>query len=120
MSDPLFDRLVAHLGEVAEIVLTAPVTLGDAFHYWNILAFAALGYLSYRWYPAQHGNRRFSLARFFKFLFPWQIYSHRSARVDYGIYLVNLLISPLLLVGAGLQALLSVWGRQLSGGAEWW
>lgn len=40
-------------------------------------------------------------------MFPRSIYLHKSARVDYSIFLINLFISPLLLVGAGLQAWLS-------------
>jgi len=98
----LFDSLQSYLLDVVSVLVTSPITVGDSFHWANLLTFVLLGYVSYRLY--ERGRR----TSFWKFLFPKSVYLHPSAKVDYGIYLVNLLISPLILVAGGVQTWVSI------------
>ena len=73
---------------------------------WNsryLLTFTGLAYVSFR----LHYRKRTENS-FLGLLFPKAIYLHISARDDHGIFLINLLISQLLLFGAGLQAWRSI------------
>jgi sterol desaturase/sphingolipid hydroxylase (fatty acid hydroxylase superfamily) len=88
------------------VLLTTPINMGEKFYFVYLLTFVGLAYLSYRLYYRRESRRQHR--GFFRFLFPARIYWHPSARVDYGIYLINLLLSPLFLVGAGLQAYVSI------------
>lgn len=99
----MLDTLLAHLVDVASVFISMPLNVGEKFFYVYVLTFVALAFVSFRLYRNQR-----SASGFLKFLFPKQIYLHKSARVDYGIFLINLFISPLLLLGAGLQAWLSI------------
>lgn len=108
----VIDTLLEHLREVALVFVTMPLTVSEKFYFVYVLTFVGLAWISYRRYHSKSGKTRkmsalASVKRFFRFLFPARIYLHRSARVDYGLFLINLLISPLLLVAAGLQAHLS-------------
>ena len=94
----MYETLSAHLRDVVNVLLTTPINMGEKFYFVYLLTFIGLAYLSYRLYYRREQRG------FFRFLFPARIYWHPSARVDYGIYLINLLLSPLFLVGAGLQA----------------
>jgi sterol desaturase/sphingolipid hydroxylase (fatty acid hydroxylase superfamily) len=87
---------------VATVLFYMPLNLGEKFYYLYLLTFIGLAYVSFRFYYRHRFKRGF-----LSFLFPGNIYFHPSARVDYGIFLINLLISPLVLLGAGLQAWLS-------------
>lgn len=98
----MYDSLQSYLLDVVSVLVTSPITVGDSFHWANLLAFILLGYVSYRLY--ERGRR----TSFWKFLFPESVYLHPSAKVDYGIYPVNLLISPLILVAAGVQTWVSI------------
>ena len=97
-----WSRLTAHLSEVADVLASTPLNPGEKFFFAYLLSFVALAFLSYRLYYSKRSGG------FLGFLFPKRIYLHPSARVDYGIYLINLLTSPLFLVSAGLQAWVSV------------
>lgn len=98
----MLDRLSAHLVDVVSVLFNMPLNISEKFFYLYVVTFIGLAYVSFRFY-----YRKYAQGGFLKFLFPKAIYLHKSARVDYGIFLINLLISPLLLFGAGLQAWLS-------------
>ena len=98
----MLDRLSAHLVDVVSVLFNMPLNISEKFFYLYVVTFIGLAYVSFRFY-----YRKYAQGGFLKFLFPKAIYLHKSARVDYGIFLINLLISPLLLLGAGLQAWLS-------------
>ncbi len=99
----MLDTLSAHLVDVASVLIEMPLNISEKFYYLYVLTFIGLAYVSFRRYYKKRAQ-----SGFLKFLFSGQIYLHQSARVDYGIFLINLLISPLLLLGAGLQAWLSI------------
>jgi len=105
--EAFLEALYDHVLDVASVLLSAPINISDKFYFVFLLTFVGLAYISYRLYYRQPNKK------FFSFLFPKKIYWHKSARIDYGIYLINLFISPLLLIGAGLQTFLSI------GIAEW-
>lgn len=98
----MWEAFYDHFVDVALVLLYAPISVGDKFYFVYILTFIGLAYVSYRCYEKN------SDIQFFKFLFPKKVYLHKSAKIDYGIYLINLFISPLLLVGAGIQTYLSI------------
>ncbi|NJN50651.1 MAG: hypothetical protein HC809_01505 [Gammaproteobacteria bacterium] len=98
----MWDALTTYLVDVGSVLVSAPFNHADVFYFVYLLTFAAFAYLSFRLYHRHAGKR------FLRFLFPREIYLHASAKVDYGIYLVNLLLSPLILVVAGLQTLVSI------------
>ena len=95
-------EIVAYIEELAFIFLMMPVNIGEKFYYVYLLTFVALAYFSYRRYY-RHRTRK----NFFRFLLPGQIYRHPSAKIDYAIFVINIVLSPLLLVGAGIQAWIS-------------
>ena len=99
----MLDTLSAHLVDVASVLIEMPLNISEKFYYLYVLTFIGLAYVSFRRY-----YKKRTQSRFLKFLFPKRIYLHQSARVDYGLFLINLLMSPLLLLGAGLQAWLSI------------
>ena len=98
----MFEEIWNYLLDVGQVLLFMPVEFTEKFYFLYIVTCIALAYLSYRRYY-RHRTRR----GFWRFLFPKAIYLHRSAKVDYGIFLINVVLSPLILVGAGLQALIS-------------
>lgn len=98
----MFDILIDHTVEVFFVLLNTPVNMGEKFYAVYLASFMVLAFVSFRLYT------RSSPRQFLSFLFPKKIYLHKSAKVDYGIYLINLLISPLMLVGASVQTLVSV------------
>ncbi len=103
------DDLSNYLIDITSFFVSIPINLAEKFYYVYLLTFVALSYLSYHLY-----YRKDSRTGFFGFLFPKQIYFSTSAKIDYAIFLINILISPLVLVGAGLQAWLSIQiGNQL-------
>ena len=103
MLDTVWTNLVNHLADVTTLLVTMPVNVHEKFYFVYIGSFVLLAFFSYHRYYRKRTKRGF-----FAFLFPWKIYGSASARVDYGIFLVNLLISPMLLITAGLQAWLSI------------
>jgi sterol desaturase/sphingolipid hydroxylase (fatty acid hydroxylase superfamily) len=94
--------LGAYLEDVGTVLIRMPLEISEKFYFVYVITFIGLAYFSYRRYY-KHRTRR----NFWQFLFPSSIYLARSARVDYAVFLINILLSPLLLVGAGLQALIS-------------
>lgn len=116
----MLDDLSGYLFEVAAVLINMPLNVSEKFFVVNLLAFIALAYLSYRLY--YRGRERRSAgpvgkakadagkttSGFFGFLFPRAVYFSRSARLDYGIFFINVLLSPLLLIGAGLQTWFSI------------
>jgi sterol desaturase/sphingolipid hydroxylase (fatty acid hydroxylase superfamily) len=103
------DDLSDYLLDTGSFFVSIPINMGEKFYFVYLLAFVALSYLSYQLY-----YRKGSRTGFLRFLFPKRIYFSKSARIDYAIFLINILISPLVLVGAGLQAWLSIQiGNQL-------
>lgn len=95
-------EFISYLQDLGWLLLTLPVSVGEKFYYLYLFTFIALGWVSYRLY-----YRSRTRAGFFSFLFPKRIYWHKSARVDYAIFVINVALSPLLLIGAGLQTLSS-------------
>lgn len=91
-----------YLQDLGWLFLTLPVNVGEKFYYVYVVSFIVLGWISYRLY-----YRSSSQQGFLRFLFPKSIYWHKSARVDYAIFVINVALSPFLLVGAGLQTLAS-------------
>lgn len=108
----MFEWLRAYLTEVATVLLSIPINLNEKFFIVYLLSFVVLAYCSYRLYYQQPhknlANKKQQRPGFFRFLFPKSIYWHDSAKIDYGIFLINLLISPLILVGVALQTLVSI------------
>ena len=98
----MWESLTTYVVDVGTVFLLMPVNASEKFYLLYIATFIGLAFWSYRKYY-KHRTRR----HFFQFLFPKRIYAHPSARVDYWVFLINILLSPLLLVFAGLQALLS-------------
>ena len=98
----MLEAISAHLVDIATVLIYMPINVGEKFYYLYLLTFVVLAFVSFQLYYKKKVE-----GGFVKFLFPKSIYLHRSARVDYGIFLINLFISPLLLLGAGLQARLS-------------
>ncbi|MDG2276908.1 MAG: sterol desaturase family protein [Pseudomonadales bacterium] len=95
------DALI-YLEDLTLLLLTMPINSGEKFYYLYVLTFIALAWLSfYRYY--RHRTRK----KFLQFLFPKQIYWHKSARIDYAIFLINVALSPLFLIGVGLQTWIS-------------
>jgi hypothetical protein len=93
----MLESFESYFVAVATALANVPLNVTDSFYFVYVLTFIALAYVSYRLY---HRRAR---GGFFRFLFPKAIYLHPSAKVDYGIYLINLLISPLILLSAGLK-----------------
>ena len=108
MFDAALDYLRAYFLDVGSTLLFMPVDVGEKFYLIHIGTFIALAYLSFRKYY-RHRTKR----GFWRFVFPKEIYNHKSAKVDYGIFLINVLLSPLLFAGAALQAWIST---QVGGG----
>ncbi|NKB99042.1 MAG: hypothetical protein GKR90_11205 [Pseudomonadales bacterium] len=95
-------ELLNYLEDLGLLFLTMPINMGEKFYYVYVLTFIGLGWLSYRLYYKKRTRKNF-----FQFLFPKAIYWHKSARIDYAIFIINIVLSPLLLVGAGIQTWIS-------------
>lgn len=93
---------IDYLQDLGWLFLTLPVSVGEKFYYVYVVSFVALGWISYRRYYQPRAQRGF-----LRFLFPKNIYWHKSARVDYAVFVINVALSPFLLVGAGLQTFAS-------------
>ena len=107
--ESFLDNLSSYLIDTALVIVSIPVNVSEKFFYVYLLTFVALAYFSYRRYYRKDTN-----TGFIRFLFPGSIYLSKSARIDYAIFFINILISPLVLVAAGLQAWLSIQiGNQL-------
>ncbi len=98
----MFESLTNYLIDVATVLVSVPVNFAEPLYFVYLATFVALAYVSYRLYY------RGAAKGFFRFLFPKSIYLHPSAKVDYGIFVVNVLISPLILLAAGLQTYVSI------------
>ena len=96
------ESITSYFTDLGLLLVTLPISMGEKFYYVYILTFIGLAYFSYRTYY-RHRTRK----HFFAFLFPKKIYWHKSARVDYAIFLINVALSPLILVGAGIQTWVS-------------
>ncbi|MEQ8689517.1 MAG: sterol desaturase family protein [Pseudomonadales bacterium] len=94
--------LTEYLTDVGMTLISMPIVASEKFYILYLGTFVGLAYFSYRRYY-RHRTRR----NFVSFLFPRKIYLSQSARVDYAVFVINVLLSPLILVGAGLQAWLS-------------
>ena len=102
MTDSAWQDLIDAAREVLIALVTIPVNSGEKFYVVYLASFLGLAYLSYRRYY-RHRTRR----NFLGFVFPRRIYLHPSAKVDYWVFLINVVTSPLFLVAAGLQAFVS-------------
>ncbi len=98
----MFEQFFSHFTDVAILLVEIPFTMNEKFYYLWLVTFVGLAYLAFRLHY-RHRTKH----HFLSFLFPGRIYLHPSAKVDYWIFLINVLISPLILVGAGLQAWVS-------------
>ena len=86
------NQLVDALGRLFDnflsVLAQTPTNYTERFFWLYVATFIAFGYLGYkRYHTTRHG--------FWRFLFPKAIYLHRSSFVDYGIYLINIFISPI-------------------------
>jgi len=107
----VLERLFDHTTSVLLYIARAPVSINNNFYIAYILSFIGLAYFSYsKYYKTER-------SAFFKFLFPKEIYTHKSAIVDYYIYFINLFISPVLaFVEVGVQTYIATsLGRFLIG-----
>ncbi len=122
----MIDEITTYFLDVAAMLTSMPFNVSEKFFVVNVATFVALAYLSWRLYERRDARREKRSRRkrrpsaapepafaFWRFVFPARIYSHPSAKVDYGIFLINILLSPLLLVSAALQA----WVSSQVGGA---
>ena len=91
-----------YLTEVAITIVSMPIVVSQKFYFVYVLTFVGLAYWSYMRYY-KHRTRR----NFWQFLFPKKIYLNPSAKIDYAVFLINVLASPIVLIGAGLQAWVS-------------
>ena len=98
--------LATYLEDVLLVIATIPVTVSEKFFLVNLLSFIALAYLSFRLFRREYGKK--GRKGFFAFLFPRATYLSQSAKIDYGIFFINILLSPLILVGVGLQTWISI------------
>ncbi len=95
MSD-LLSKTFQTMGLHLKVLASAPLE-GENHLYWVFfLSFAALGVYSYVHYYLENG--RFSFGKFFRFLFPKDVYLHPSAFVDYQIFIANRFAEMLLRV----------------------
>ncbi len=98
----MFEALLDYTVHYFSILADTPLNYGERFYFLYILTFIGFGWIGYRLY---YNTRR----PFLKFLFPKEIYLHRSAKVDYAIYLINLFIAPLTgLFGVAVNTWISV------------
>lgn len=107
----MVDAILAYLLNIGQTLINIPFNLTEKFYFVYLLSFVALAYLSFRLYHRNAAGGQHT--GFWRFLFPAKIYTHPSARVDYGIFLINICLSPFLLFSAGLQA----WVTSQIGGA---
>ncbi len=95
--------LVSHATDVAQHLLLTPLIWTEQFYWLYLLTCTVLAWISYRLY--ERGSGRGFLA----FLCPREIYLHPSARIDYAIYPINMLLSPLTAAfGIAVQTFISV------------
>lgn len=104
----MIEQASAYVVDVFWTLLSVPINVSEKFFVLYIATFIALAYVSFRQYYRHRTSRTF-----WRFLFPRSIYLHPSAKLDYSIFLINVALSPLLLIGAGLQAWVS---SQIAGG----
>jgi sterol desaturase/sphingolipid hydroxylase (fatty acid hydroxylase superfamily) len=90
-------KVLARIGENVISLTTLPADYTEKFFIlYFLLSFAVAAFALSR----EPAEGRGLLRR----LFPWEIYTHRSARVDYGIVLINRVLTPSLLVTRLLSA----------------
>lgn len=99
----MFEYLHSLVTNFVTIVLDTPFNYTERFYWVYLLTFVLFAYIAYRRYYATERP-------FFSFLFPKAIYLHRSSLVDYGIYFINIFISPITaLFGVALNTAIAVW-----------
>ncbi len=99
----MLQGLYDHVLDVLTVLVTQPVEPTERFYFVYVLTFLALAYVSYAKYA------RKSKPGFFRYVFPRRIYLHRSAVVDYCIFVINIFLSPVTaLFGAALMTAISI------------
>ncbi len=99
-------QVLEHVGNAIVGALAAPLIWTEQLFVVYMAMFVVLAAFSYRHY---YRRREPGVRDFFRFLFPGRIYWHPSARIDYGIYLINTVLQPATsLFGVALQTWLSV------------
>lgn len=94
-------KSIENIAHNALALLAVPVTYGDRLHWANIagfLVFSAIAVLVHR-----RAGSRMRLRSFLEFVFPPEYYGHRSAMVDYQIFLINHVLAPAKLVTRALS-----------------
>ena len=88
----LFSKSIDNIVENFVELCTAPFSFGDRLHWVNLLGFCVFAAIA----VAVHyrGTPRMGVRGFVKFLFPVEYYKHPSALIDYQVYLVNRIFTP--------------------------
>jgi sterol desaturase/sphingolipid hydroxylase (fatty acid hydroxylase superfamily) len=101
------DKAVGRIGENLHDLIASPINPADRFFLGYIVSCLAFGAVAF----ALEQRRRSGPDRpgLLRFLFPPQVYRHRSARVDYAVFLLNRILTPAVLItrlwtGASLAA----------------
>jgi sterol desaturase/sphingolipid hydroxylase (fatty acid hydroxylase superfamily) len=100
-------KVLERVGENLHDLIVSPINPADRFclaYVASFLAFGAVAFALQRRGMAGTGGRGL-----LRFLFPKQIYLHRSARVDYAVFIANRVFTPAILItrlwtGASLAA----------------
>ena len=88
--------------DAGEVFVYMPLLITEKFYFVYIASYIGLACFSFRRYY-RHRTKR----RFWSFLFPRSIYTQQSAKVDYGVFVLNIISSPLIVVSAGMQTWVS-------------
>jgi sterol desaturase/sphingolipid hydroxylase (fatty acid hydroxylase superfamily) len=93
-ADWFLRKAATRVAENVHDAIASPLNPADRFFlgYFvaSFLVFGAIAFVRY--------ERRAGHAGFLRFLFPRDVYLHRSARVDYAVFLINRIFSPAVLV----------------------
>jgi sterol desaturase/sphingolipid hydroxylase (fatty acid hydroxylase superfamily) len=93
-ADWFLHKAAARVAENVNGVIAAAVKPTDRFFIGYVVAsFLVFGAIAF----VRHGSRAGGVG-FWRFLFPPDVYRHRSARVDYAVFLINRIFTPAVLV----------------------
>ncbi len=102
-----WDGFWAHCVDVVRAVALAPLRPDENLFWIYLATTLLLAYGSYRYYERDTTGAR--ATSFWRFVFPRGLYWHKSAQVDYGLFLTNVFLSPITkLFGVALQSWISI------------
>jgi sterol desaturase/sphingolipid hydroxylase (fatty acid hydroxylase superfamily) len=93
-ADWLIHKIVHRIADNVHDALAAPFNPSDRF----FLGYLALSFLVFGALVFVLAERRGTGGSLLGFLFPKQLYRHRSARIDYAVFALNRLFSPAVLI----------------------